>query len=344
MERKWIFADWKLPNDNDLALIEEMGFTDVVLGMGVVKDSAFQPQYAASRIVAGAEALKKRGVRVHVMSWVSRQRTFIKAMCRWLIEICEQTEAASALLDAEGYWHKGKGITPEDAAALVKSSLEGLSCALGVTGLSRLHKTVRPLLDVCDYGLGQAYSIWKPNESEHWSHDLSTEPGKQQLSSWASWGAADKPLVMGLSNYWAARPARFGLPKMSAEASLKKALEGAIQVGATEVAYWSLKWLGANTAAGEVARQMTAGIPIEAGGDDAPLPNAPSSVQWLLVQLGYDLGAYGPKKDGVDGSWGTLSQRALNDFRKGAGLPQEDGYTLNDVMTLLAAYRNKIGV
>lgn len=46
-------------------------------------------------------------------------------------------------------------------------------------------------------------------------------------------------------------------------------------------------------------------------------PNLPRSIEdWQkgLVRLGHDLGTYGPKKDGVDGSWGKASQEALDLF------------------------------
>lgn len=36
-------------------------------------------------------------------------------------------------------------------------------------------------------------------------------------------------------------------------------------------------------------------------------------IQRGLVNAGYDLGKTGPKGDGVDGAWGNLTQRALND-------------------------------
>lgn len=37
-------------------------------------------------------------------------------------------------------------------------------------------------------------------------------------------------------------------------------------------------------------------------------------VQQMLVDAGYDLGKFGPKGDGVDGAWGDVSQKALEDY------------------------------
>lgn len=39
-------------------------------------------------------------------------------------------------------------------------------------------------------------------------------------------------------------------------------------------------------------------------------------VQQLLVDLGYDIGAFGPNGNGIDGQWGGKSQVALVDFQK----------------------------
>ncbi len=342
MKKKWIFADWKLPVQKDLDLIEALGFTDVVLGVVLPKTNKFKPSYSTAKIVAAVDDLRQLGVRVHIMAWIYRQKTYIRQCGDWMCRICRETGAESGMLDAEKDWHKGWGISAPEAAKLVKQVFAEMPCPLGVTGLSNLHQTVKPLLEVCDYGLGQAYSIWKPNSPDHWSHSRSTEPLTQQLTSWASWSEGGKPLVMGLSNYWAKRPARFGnLPLMDARQSLLKSLEGTRQAGADEVAYWSLKWLHGEGASRKIARQITADIPIEDATTNDPQLNQPSAVQWLLVQLGYNLGNYGPNKDGIDGSFGQKSQAALQKFRTEQKLDLTGEYTLEDLTELVNALRKK---
>jgi len=46
------------------------------------------------------------------------------------------------------------------------------------------------------------------------------------------------------------------------------------------------------------------------------LPRSDRDWQQMLVDLGYNLGAYGPNKDGVDGDWGTASKLALLAFQR----------------------------
>ncbi len=54
--------------------------------------------------------------------------------------------------------------------------------------------------------------------------------------------------------------------------------------------------------------------------DAADRIDYPYECQRLLVALGYDLGSFGPLKNGVDGSWGNLSRIALIEFEEKAGL------------------------
>ena len=49
---------------------------------------------------------------------------------------------------------------------------------------------------------------------------------------------------------------------------------------------------------------------------------ARSTEDWqrALVAAGYDLGKWGPKRDGVDGDWGSTSRDAIISFQRSAGL------------------------
>ena len=45
-------------------------------------------------------------------------------------------------------------------------------------------------------------------------------------------------------------------------------------------------------------------------------PELVKHLQKMLVTQGYDLGTSGPEKDGVDGSFGKLTETAVNDFQE----------------------------
>jgi len=60
--------------------------------------------------------------------------------------------------------------------------------------------------------------------------------------------------------------------------------------------------------------------------------------QRILVNLGYDLGTFGPNKDGIDGKFGPKTQEAVMSFQKDHGLTQ-DGIIGINTATALSSYR-----
>jgi len=51
-----------------------------------------------------------------------------------------------------------------------------------------------------------------------------------------------------------------------------------------------------------------------------------AELQKMLIELGYDLGTYGPKKDGVDGEFGKKTYEAVKNIQACAGLPETGEY------------------
>jgi hypothetical protein len=302
----WVFADFKLPTSKDLKLLQSLNITDVVLGVEVEYRS-WKLKYSEERIIEAVNKLHNRGLQAHLMCWLSRDRTDITQTAQGMIHLANQTQCKTMLLDAEYHWHRG-AMSSGSAAQLIAEGFKEKPCDLGVTGLGILNPSVKHLLKVCDYGIPQAYSIWKPGTEAHWSHSRSTEPGQLQVTSWRSWNTCNKPLIMGLSCYWAERPPRRGMPRMNQIDSMYHSLETSKVLGANSFAYWSLKHLHRNSQADQRANFIRA-IRENEHAVDVLL------AQELLVGLGYNLGSYGPLRNGVDGKWGRRSQAALNLFR-----------------------------
>jgi hypothetical protein len=98
------------------------------------------------------------------------------------------------------------------------------------------------------------------------------------------------------------------MPRMNQIDSMYHSLETSKVLGANSFAYWSLKHLHRNSQADQRANFIRA-IRENEHAVDVLL------AQELLVGLGYNLGSYGPLRNGVDGKWGRRSQAALNLFR-----------------------------
>jgi hypothetical protein len=255
------------------------------------------------------------------MGWYSRNESFMKRAAPDLIDLAEATQCRTMLGDAEKYWHEGN-MPVDEAADLTKELFANKPCPFGITGLAKLQRSLVKLIDVVDYRMPQAYPIWKPGKEKHWSHSKATEPVTIQETAWNTWNMADNESVIGLGCYWAMRPARYGWAKMGQLDSMYRALHTSLALGSKAVAYWSLKHLHGNKWARQRA-EFIRRIRLE-----------PSSLRALVAQemlgyLGYDLGKYGPLKDGVDGVWGRRSKAVLTSFRNTeklstGGLPGDD--------------------
>jgi hypothetical protein len=243
-----------------------MEFSDVVLGLALNDEPKFAPSYGLKRTTSVINKLYNIGVNVHLMAWMHRDAVFVHDCITYLSKLALDTGADSILLDCEKDWHNGS-VDPSTVimhGILQNHFFRAGDFDLGVTGLSFLHPTVKHLAEVCDYVIPQAYSIWKPGKENHWSHSDHTEPYYQQRKSYDDWSACEKPIILGLSNYWASRPKRMFttsskhnfLPKMSTEESLKQSISGAFECNVDGIAYWSLKWFSGKGKNKDIARRV----------------------------------------------------------------------------------------
>jgi hypothetical protein len=245
--RLGVFADWALPDKDDikmLASLRAVGVTDVVLGLG----AKGQRRPADESVEAAVERLEGIGCTAHLMVWGERTEAWVKGRLADVRHLVADGVGASILIDAEGDWHgtSTPGFVPGRAADAVAAMLKGVRW--GVTGLPTLHTTVAPLAIHADYWVPQAYSCWRPADGDHWSHSYSTFPWTMQRASYRSWtdlwagdlASGDKDVIMGLGAYWLTRPAAPGVPAIDAMTNLRMCASACYGL-VDKVWYWSLK-------------------------------------------------------------------------------------------------------
>jgi hypothetical protein len=261
-----VFADWRLPKDEDLRFVAETmrkghgGWDRVILGIWPKNaPHGWVPRYEPEAIRERLRACKDAELDPVVMAWARRGDRAIREMCEWLKEATYHR--TPLLLDAEGEWHRGD-VAPGAAAAaawLVLDLLKGETW--GVTGLGQLHRTVFPLATLAHFVVPQCYSFWKPT-GPHWSHSADTFPGHQQAAGHESWAEAVEradntpEVIMGLGCYWAARPAQGLTPALTATQVMRAAVIETAALGIDSIWWWSLKWLRKRGKAGDEVRRF----------------------------------------------------------------------------------------
>jgi hypothetical protein len=265
-DRLGAFADWKPPKEDEIAFAaRDLNFNDLILGIWPrdrKSRTGWEPAriWTRDRVRSSCDAIRQYDMTPTIMIWLGRFEGQIQAGIDWLQRLALET-GCDVLLDLEGDWHRGRGISPDDAARMIDRGLRPLRRAglrWGVTGLATLHRTVAPVAARAVYVLPQAYSIWKPGGA-HWSHSLSTFPGTQQAAALKSWEAAARPIVMGLSCYWGGRPRAAGVPALTQPQTMRiaHAETAALFKDRPEPLaawYWSLKWITGRSAGCKLAR------------------------------------------------------------------------------------------
>jgi len=264
--RTWVFADFAVPSEDDIKMLADCGVSDVVLGVATSKGN-WKLNYSREKWLEAAKLCSQHFMKHHYMFWGVPNPNHMTMALETLTSMGSVSGATSIMIDAEGTWHKGN-TADRDATIDVLSEYDGY---FGVTGLDRMHKTVKPLAEKVDYLLPQAYSFWKPGGAEHWSHSTHTFPAYQQRRAYESWGVPfpSKPYVMGLACYWGKRPKSGVFPGITDIQSMRFAMTETIAIwheaanGSEHpegwfhgVAYWSLKHLRGDTAERQARREF----------------------------------------------------------------------------------------
>lgn len=321
----WLFTDFKVPIPSKIKIIKNLNVSDVVLGVG--KPPYGQITFSNNSIITCSNALAEAGINVHLMSWVSRRtEEHIEYAYNLLKSFTNIIDCKSIMLDLEKDWIVGQ-YSLDRAIDMTKDLVDKIQCQFGVTSYSLLPSSVIPILDICDYVIPQAYSVWKPSNTKHWTHSDLTIPGDMQEISCSVWSKHinKEKIVMGLGCYWLLRP-----NVISEYENLKICIDKVKELEIDKVAYWSLKHLVKNTGYNQVRRRFISTL--KASNIDF------SEVQWLLNKLDFDIGDSGVNEDGVDGIWGPKSKAALTYFQKQSRNKVCEIPKLFDVLHLLSLY------
>lgn len=326
MDEVWIFADWNKLSKDERTTILEMNVTDVVLGvaMGPTK---WNPTFTSSQLIEHVKWITENGMRAHLMTWLYRKKDYIEDAGRWLYENCQHLHAehlkvSSIMFDCEKHWHLGKYMRLDKAVALVRDefgwAFDLPDLQVGVTGLAKLQPSVKPILEMCDYGIGQGYAVWFPDSvggKSHFTHSKKYEPGNPEKIVHDTWESFQPgKTIMGLACYYEKRPARYSLPAMSQKEALTQSLEATKSMGYKRCAYWSLNHCVGKNKSHQLRRDFISIAKLDRKKYEPPIlkkitaTNVCSSFQWLLTKVGCNPGP-------IDGICGPLTMGALTAFR-----------------------------
>lgn len=266
LSRLGFFLNWNLPTDEKIRLAAEQLQADTLI-IGVpsrpIMSPRWRPIWSLAKLEERLAAYRQAGLDPVVMPWAVRELVWLEEAIPWLRHLCEFESKPAALLDAEPdrrrpCWHRG-GVRSEAAAEFVAEGLEGLEW--GVSGLDRLHRTVKPLAKLAKFKIPQAYSFWKP-KAGHWSQSRHTFPGRQQdlaLDSWTQDDSGDGEVIMGLANYWQRRPAaglHVRFPGLKPAHSLRLAAAETVALGVKAAWYWALEHVFTRRSEGPEVRKF----------------------------------------------------------------------------------------
>lgn len=235
-----IFTGFARPSRYNLEQMKQAGFTDAYLCL--ISKRNFASMRQPQDVERDVATIVGSGLVPHIMYWVFRDNAFIDSMVDHVNKSTRNVKVESILLNCEKDYHDGS-FESQKCAKYIRAKLSNYR--IGVVGLPSLHKTVKDLLAVCDYGMPEAYSIWFPQTESHWSHSKATFPGTMQDAAYLEWN--HRPLVMGLACYFGARPASTAHPDMSKELTMSMSINETIRLGVDNMAFWSMPHIVRNT-------------------------------------------------------------------------------------------------
>jgi hypothetical protein len=252
-----------------LRQVADLGLTDVALFVNGLDEGVFRIPPARERALAETIAgLHRLGVSPHLVSWLRPSERYMNDAAGRLRALCMTWGVRSLQFDAEEPWTRhpllrGRGADAARAFLDRHWTFAAWPCPLGVTGITFVPDSVVPLAERCDYVLPQAYSVAHANRVYR--------PGQTQRIAHERWSRFGKPIVMGLAAWKLNRHG--GLTQAQAMQKAILTTEHLVMPVVPEVAYWSLRWIGASAERTAFVRaactKVRAGLP-----QSAPAPAA----------------------------------------------------------------------
>lgn len=167
-------------------------------------------------------------IECHITSWIMPHREYIEGAASKLVPMCNDLGIVSLQWDAEEPWTRAtKAMRRGEAAKFIDESFADLNGKMGVNAIGYCHLgMLRPLVDICDYGVPQAYATSTSN--------VSPSSGVKRICQ--RWNDKfGKPIVAGLAAY-----RQTGIKDYSVGGAVSAALDAASEAGAQEATFWSL--------------------------------------------------------------------------------------------------------
>jgi len=268
----WVFSG--LPTSSQrsafIRQIEELRVTDVALMINPLTSASFT--LSVDRVRQIEEVcwdLEEIAVYSHLVSWLRPSRAYLETAATRLRPLCLSTGVRSLMFDVEEPWTRH--VAGEAAARSILSRywrFQDWPCPLGATVITPRLREVRPVAELCDYVLPQAYSTSGTSTTKR--------PGVTQRLAHENWSVLGKPLVMGLAA-WKLN-LHGGLTQAGSMQTAITAVEDLRDPAVQEVAYWSYRWLLQSATRRDFVRQ--ASLKARAGlSQRAALPAGPGELE-----------------------------------------------------------------
>lgn len=258
MRESWVFGGWGMPKDIDYDLVQDVGFTDYVLGIGGAnantKRDGLYASYDTFKVTECVRRLTSEWIGAHIMFFVYREKTHLGSLYEVAVSLAETCKPRSILLNIEGPGLRNAvrgSISVKEYTVRIKQMKEQIrrvssNTLFGCVVISPYSSILYQMLPSWDYVILEGYSFWSRDGTREWSHTPMMYPGNFQQSIVKKWNSMDvqnKPeLIMGLAAYDLTIPKQGELPAIKTEKeNVSRCIKAVDEAGIERIAVWSLK-------------------------------------------------------------------------------------------------------